>query len=183
MNLTFNYFKHKFPEKRKFRSLSPEELAYTKEHFPEDLFLFLEEEGYCSYGDGFFHFVNPADYREIISEWKKVPEGYLVFCRTGMGDLISWGQEQVHILHVHSGYFSTISEDMFDFFKFSLGDKEYVEKTLFKKQFDRVNKILGPLKEDECYSFVPALAMGGNEDSTNLRKMKIHESLSLLAQL
>lgn len=183
MNLTFNYFRHKFPEKRKFRSLSPEELADTKEHFPEDLFLFLEEEGYCSYGDGFFHFVNPADYQDVLSEWTKVPEGYLVFCRTGMGDLILWGEERVHIMHVHSGYFSNISEDMFDFFKFSLGDVQYVENTLFKKQFDQAKKKLGPLDQDECYAFVPALAMGGNEDSKNLHKMKIKESLNLLSQL
>lgn len=183
MNLTFNYFKHKFPGKRKFRALTLEELAYTKEHFPEDLFLFLEEEGYCSYGDGFFHFVNPADYKEILSEWSKVPEGYDVFCRTGMGDLIIWGEGRVHLLHVHSGYFSTISEDMFDFFKFSLGDVQYVENTLFKKQFDQVRGILGPLDQDECYCFVPALAIGGSEDSKNLHKMKIKESLNLLSQL
>lgn len=183
MNLTFNYFRHKFPGKRKFRSLTPEELTYTKEHFPEDLFLFLEEEGYCSYGNGFFHFVNPADYQTILSEWTKVPEGYQVFCRTGMGDLIIWGQEQVYILHVHSGYFSNISADMFDFFKFSLGDTQYVEETLFKKQFDQARQTLGELDQNECYSFVPALAMGGNESLENLHKMKIKESLNLLYQL
>ncbi|MDF3025747.1 MAG: hypothetical protein K0S23_54 [Fluviicola sp.] len=183
MNFTFNYFRHKFPGKRQFGILTPEELTYTREHFPEDLFLFLEEEGYCSYGNGFFHFVNPADYREILSEWPKVPGEYQVFCRTGMGDLILWGEEQVHILHVHTGYFSTISESMFDFFKFSLGDTQYVDNVLYKKQFDQARQMLGELDQDECYSFVPALAMGGDESAENLHKMKIWDSLSLLSQL
>jgi hypothetical protein len=183
MNLTFNYFKNVFPEKKKFRSLTAEELDFFRGHFPEDLVSFLEEEGYCSYGDGFFHFVNPKDYEKVLSEWKQVPAGHLVFCRTGMGNLITWNGDQVCILHVYSGYFSDISESMFDFFKFSLGDTQFVEKTLFKKLFDEAKNRLGELEEDECYAFVPALALGGNETAENLHKMKINESMNLLSQL
>ena len=183
MNLTFNFFKYKYPEKRSFRKLTAQELAWTQAHFPEDLHAFLEEDGYCSYGNGFFHFVNPADYTALLSEWKMVPEGHLVFCRTGVGDLITWDQNSVHILHVNQGTFSEISNDMFDFFKFSLGDERYVQKTLFKEQFDAASNRLGALNADECYAFVPALPLGGDEDAANLQKMPIAESLRLLNQL
>lgn len=183
MNITFNYFKHKYPGKVKFRDLTKDELKFAEEHFPEDLFLFLKEEGYCSYGEGFFHFVDPGDYKEILAEWNKPLTGHMVFCRTGVGDLFTWNNKEVSVLHVSEGMLSVISEDMFDFFKFSLGDEQYVNKTLYKQYFDKARKDLGALAYDECYGFVPALPLGGSESSENLHKLKIKEYLSILAQV
>ncbi|WP_442787264.1 T6SS immunity protein Tdi1 domain-containing protein [Flavobacterium suncheonense] len=39
------------------------------------------------------------------------------------------------------------------------------------------------MEADECYTFVPALALGGDEKITNLQKVKIKENLEILAQL
>ena len=41
----------------------------------------------------------------------------------------------------------------------------------------------GSLNYDECYTFVPALALGGDEKIGNLQKVKIKENLEILAQL
>lgn len=49
--------------------------------------------------------------------------------------------------------------------------------------FDRALKKLGPLKHDEMYGFVPALALGGSATLDCLQKVKAVEHLVMLAQL
>ncbi|EGH08166.1 hypothetical protein PSYMP_05689, partial [Pseudomonas amygdali pv. morsprunorum str. M302280] len=42
---------------------------------------------------------------------------------------------------------------------------------------------LGPLKSDEMYGFVPALALGGPMELEKLQKVKTIEHLTFLSQL
>jgi hypothetical protein len=44
-------------------------------------------------------------------------------------------------------------------------------------------KKLGPLKPDEMYGFVPAVALSGSATLANLQKVKAVEHLAILAQL
>ncbi len=44
-------------------------------------------------------------------------------------------------------------------------------------------KKLGPLEPGECYSFFPALALGGPARPENLRRVPAREHVALLAQL
>lgn len=153
LNYTFNYFKHKYPGKVKFRDLTPDELAAVKEHFPEDLYDFLKEEGYCSYGEGFFHFVDPKAYAGIRVE-KGIPDGHLIFFRTAMGDLFTWNGDAVFISYAAINRFSQLSDDLFDFFKFSLGDKQFIDETLSKKRYDAAKNRLGEPLQDEFYAAI-----------------------------
>ncbi|EPM69033.1 hypothetical protein A249_39350 [Pseudomonas syringae pv. actinidiae ICMP 18804] len=50
---------------------------------------------------------------------------------------------------------------------------------LFKPALEK----LGPLKSDEMYGFVPALALGGPMELKNLQKVKTIEHLEFLSQL
>lgn len=179
MNITFNYFKHKFEGKTKFRDLTKVEMDFVKANFPEDLYAFLSEEGYCSYGNGFFHFIDPQEHQDMLAKWKVVPEGHLLFFRTGMGDLITYHSGSIYILHVYDNILSHISDEMFDFFKFSLGDEQYVNKTLYKTVFDKTRSKHGDLLQDETYSFTPVPV----SESSEVNKSKFLPTLEWLAAL
>lgn len=44
-------------------------------------------------------------------------------------------------------------------------------------------RIYGPLAAHECFGFVPALALGGSEDLSCVRKVDMRVHLSLLSQM
>ena len=63
---------------------------------------------------------------------------------------------------------------------FSFIDPEHNDlEGLFQPALDH----LGPLKSDEMYGFVPALALGGPMELKNLQRVKLIEHLEFLSQL
>lgn len=42
---------------------------------------------------------------------------------------------------------------------------------------------MGVLKYDECFGYVPLLALGGSEKVENLKKVKIKEHIKLITQM
>jgi hypothetical protein len=53
----------------------------------------------------------------------------------------------------------------------------------FDDLFEEALKKLGPLKPDEMYGFVPAIALGGPGTLNTLQKVKTIEHLTFLSQL
>jgi hypothetical protein len=58
-----------------------------------------------------------------------------------------------------------------------------LDDVLDQKLFQKARKKLGPIEYDECYGFEPAIALGGPGTLSTLRRVKLREHLSLLAQL
>ena len=69
------------------------------------------------------------------------------------------------------------------FIDFSLSDDEYVADGIWGNLFAEVNPKLGPLALDECYTFEPALSIGGAAEARNVIKAKLLPQLTILAQL
>jgi len=184
MGFTFNYFKHIYPEKVKFRDLTEEELSFIDTHFAEKDFLdFLKEEGYCSYGNGFFHFTDPQEHASLFTIFNNIPSGHFLFFRTAFGDFFTSDGEQVFVMHINTGVFNELSENLFDFFKFSLGDTHYINKTLYKELFDATVIKFGHLQHDECFGFIKPINAGGTESVNNIHKIKFKEYASSLGAL
>jgi len=176
-------------------------LRYT-DKLPARLLGYWKEFGFCGYGKGLFWTVNPIDYVDILQIWLgDTPlwgrENYFVVARTAFGELYVRGDDSITTTTINPHYSNIIpgdqpDESLSDTRKdrsigifFGSQDKESTDfydqndKPLFK----RALKKLGPLKHDEMYTFVPALATGGIADIEHVQKVKIHEQLSLLAEL
>lgn len=147
MNLTFNYFKHTYPGKLKIRDVMPEEIASLRAVFPEDLCDFLEEEGYCSYGEGFFIFTDPEEHRATLQLFN-MPEGHHVFFKTATGTFFTWNGTAIYVIRRNGEFVFELSDSMFDFFKFALGDRQYVYQTLGKEEYDKLNRETTNLKRN-----------------------------------
>ena len=80
------------------------------------------------------------------------------------------------------GGLSTVTSDL-DLFFSLLIDEDIRDRILRVALYDEAKERLGPPERDECYAFVPALALGGAETADSVQRVKIREHLGVLAQL
>ncbi|OUM05286.1 glutamyl-tRNA amidotransferase [Pseudomonas syringae] len=194
MDEHFSFFLKKFvPEI--YRYEVPEtSIARYKNKLPDQLLSYWTEHGWAGYADGLFWTVNPQDYESIISHWIPTTglnqtEKYHVIARGAFGVLYVWGEKGGHCLNISSyaGRYYSFSNP-FTGEKLELGAHVFFSSLnpayndlsdLFKPALEK----LGPLKSDEMYGFVPALALGGPMELENLQKVKTIEHLTFLSQL
>ncbi len=174
-----------------------------KNVLPNNLLQFWEKEGWNGYYKGLFWVVNPNDYHGVLEDWIGDTElykndSYAVFARTAFGKLYVWSfkkrdyftidpiygtsfdfndnypnqnEEDESELTMESFFITSDIED-YDFFDDN-------EKGLFDKAIEK----LGKLKENEMFSFEPALILGGTNTLENLRKVSIMPQLHILSEL
>jgi hypothetical protein len=116
-------------------------------------------------------------------------DNYHVIARSAFGKLYVWGERKGSCLTINSYVArytprtSKFTGEKLDFgIKVFFSSKKPNESDLddlFKPALEK----LGPLKSDEMYGFVPALALGGPMELKNLQKVKIIEHLTFLSQL
>ncbi|AYL83479.1 GAD-like domain-containing protein [Pseudomonas syringae pv. actinidiae] len=168
-------------------------IAKYKNKLPDQLLDYWEEYGWSGYANGAFWTVNPQDYEYLLKSWLTtvdIPqENYYVIARSAFGKLYVRGEKSGWCLTISSysaRYFrrtSNLTEEKLDFgikTFFSFIDPEHND---LEGLFQPVLVHLGPLKSDEIYGFVPALALGGPMELKNLQKVKTIEHLTFLSQL
>lgn len=72
-----------------------------------------------------------------------------------------------------------LSKMGFDFFFDDITDGE-LDNKLSIKQYKAAIKKLGDLEYDECFGYVPLLALGGKESVNNLKKVTIREHIAMI---
>jgi hypothetical protein len=169
-------------------------LRRYKNELPDQLLSQWAEHGWSGYGDGIFWTVNPADYEVVVQEWLMVsgipsPDSYQVIARGAFGDLYLWNNFEGSLLSVALCY-ARYHENKRVSSRFGLDGKIRTffsvmsrESNDFDNMFDKALKKLGPLKSDEMYGFVPAIALGGPGELKHLQKVKIIEHLAFLSQI
>lgn len=167
-----------------YARVSQEAVDRYRDTLPAALLEYWQARGWCSYLDGFLWLVNPDDFIESVQAWVEPGTGpAIVFARTAFADLFVWYEGNVHFLNVHRDRMDDITDDIEIFFDGILPDQEYLDKGLMADLFRKAQPKLGTPGPDECYAFVPALALGGREDVKSLQRVKLQEQLALLAQL
>ncbi|UQW74463.1 GAD-like domain-containing protein [Pseudomonas avellanae] len=161
---------------------------------PDQLLDYWSAHGWCGYASGLFWTVNPQDYEAILDQWISgtslhQQDRYYVIARSAFGILYVWGEKSGYCLTLNA-YISRYSTRTSIF----TGDKlDFGVKAFFSSMIAEYNDLddlfkpalekLGPLKSDEMYGFVPALALGGAMELENLQKVKAIEHLTFLSQL
>ena len=176
------------------RPISAATLNKYRGRLPDRLLEYWQEYGFCHFTDGLFWITNPEDYEDILAEW--LPE-YYVIARSGWGELFVWeptyGNKYCIIPHfgfitVGRSHEKMIKKGDADFaleLFFLVKNPEYLdmEDDKGKPLFQRAVKKFGALAEDEMFSFVPALATGGEPLIGNVDKVDLFVQFDLLRQL
>lgn len=68
----------------------------------------------------------------------------------------------------------------FDFFLKRLADKSFLNEVFSLNQYYKAVNEHGNLLYIECFGYMPLLALGGDEDTDNLKKFQIPEHIALI---
>ncbi|WP_335922978.1 GAD-like domain-containing protein [Shewanella chilikensis] len=204
MNEYFDDFYHFKGFGPAFAAVAPsaETLNFYRHKLPPRLLEYWQEYGFCGWGEGAFWTVEPGDYRELLHAWLagtpfEGQDNFHVIGRGAFGTLLIWGETSGLSLEIEPCYgmiFPTASaadklrergpDLTIDLFyaclsKDSLDLDDADDKPLFQRALAR----LGPLRAEEMYGFVPALALGGAPKLANLQKVNLFDHLLFLAEL
>ena len=159
----------------------PEELIKEYEDkLPSEVIAFWKEFGFGTFYDGYLKSINPNDYKELIEKSYFLGDVSIPIFATGFGDLITWQKDRyIGIVKYRYGDFDVI-DDGFDFFFDELTNGELDDDELSIRQYKDAIKKLGNLEYDECFGYVPLLALGGKESVNNLKKVKIREHIAMI---
>jgi hypothetical protein len=152
---------------------------------PELLLKQWAESGWCSFAQGFFWLVDPDQYIVPLQEWlpEEIANRAIIFARTSFGHLYIWLDNRVYAIDVLFGALSKLSKRISFLFDYTLCQQAYLDDALLYSIYQQAVPKQGMPERNECFGFVPALALGGPCSAKNLKRMKIREHLSILSQL
>jgi len=176
------------------RGVPAQSIERFRGKLPEQLLANWEDHGWCGYADGLFWTVDPQEYEPVLEAWIgdssfMEKDAYHIIARGAFGELYFWGERTCDSLKVFApGSYCFPRESAFQNGDMERGlqvffSKRNREENDFADLFVSASEKLGPLKHDEMYGFVPALALGGPSELSHLQKVKAVEHLVLLAQL
>lgn len=190
--LICNGFISRMGEGNKYSNISEEIIKKYKGVFlingeKDDIISYLWGKfGLSTYRNGLFWFVNPDEYNSLAKKFPNVSNNAIVFARTGLGNLFLIDDgitgKNINYLNTHNGQLNLVSRGFADFIEFMISSESVWKTDCYGKIELKATK-KQTLLPDECLTFVPALALGGDEKIANLQKVKIKENLELLSQL
>ena len=98
-----------------------------------------------------------------------------------MGDLLVWELDCLGLLDYRHGTTDVVAQNFKVFFR-NLSYDSYLSKNLRWEPYPAARTRLGEPAFDECFGYVPLLALGGPETAEHLEKVKLREHLALIGQ-
>lgn len=154
--------------------------------FPKFLLNIWRNYGVSSHKDGFFWLVNPDDYIEVINQFIPNRRDLYVVVRTAFGGLIYYdhkAKEAYNYLCPIYRQVTSLTSNLAVVMNGWLTTEEICVNLMFYSVYAMARQILPRPESDECYGFVPAIALGGDFSPNNVKTLKMKEHLSFLSQL
>lgn len=193
-----------FNTKRRLSSLDENAISKLSDGIPPSLLEFISSESRTEFHDGLFRMCNPLEFQPILalifrSDRDLRHDECRVIGYTAFGDLYVWSNRifRVRIALAEGLVFSTrlvnpgmpAPQSIDGFAAGMIPDRENAdfEDVDGLPLYNRCQAMHGPLEDDECYGFFPALALSGIAGPSrvveNIRRVKALEHFSILAQL
>lgn len=179
----FEKFKKKHGKPADCETVTPKQIESFKGKLPEALLDEWSENGWCSYGGGLFWTVNPEDFEDVLEDWVDDDAGKYVYLRTAFGSMIFWDGERNYFVDVLHKDVSQIFNEVESVFDTTLCTKDFLEYVVLQKTFKAALPKLGKMKKDECYGFLPPIAISDDDSPDALELVKLREHLAILAQV
>lgn len=169
-------------------------LARYSDKAPKELLMLWQEVGLGCFDNGLFRIINPADYTEYVYTYMEDRESqfeYLVpFMTSAFGDIFAWvkdirlNEEYAVFINVREGYWDVTTTDISVLFAHYTRIKSYLERRFSIKYsaYLSLTEKLGIPAADECFGYVPALALGGSKSLKNIQLVKMAPYIEIIAQ-
>lgn len=167
---------------------TPELIGQYQDLVPPELLTVWQEYGFGTFCDGYLKIVNPADYADLLvdtyehtSTAAPTAAPPLVLFATAMGDLLVW--ERGYLVLVDYRHSNTNSVAIsFELLFRDFADDYFLKHDLRWEPYPAARERLGEPAFDECFGYVPLLALGGPETAEHLEKVKLREHIALIGQ-
>lgn len=131
---------------------------------------------------GFLRSVDPAEFADLLPDVIADSEGAVALFTTAFGDIVFWRSGYVRAARLRHGVIEVITKLPGLLPRF-FADPEYVADALAREPFDEACERLGVPDPDECFGYVPLLALGGPETADHLQRVALREHLLLIASV
>ena len=153
------------------------------ESIPALLMEIWKKYGFGTFFGGYLKVINPDDYMDLLKESYFRGDVSIPILATAFGDIITWEEGQyIRIVRYRYNNFELMI-GRFDLFLKLLDDKGFLRRFFKLDDYARATEKYGDLAYDECFGYVPLLALGGKEDVGHLKKVKMREHIAVIAQL
>jgi len=155
-----------------------------KDELPNEVLSFWKEYGFGTFMNGYFRVIKPDDYIDLLSDTYEYAQKEIPIAVTAFGDIITWQGKAINMICYRFNYSQIIGADEFDWFmNMDLTSNMFKEEDLKSEQFEKAKEKLGELDIDECYGYVPLLALGGGEKVENTQKVTTKIHIDLITQV
>ncbi|MBP1566503.1 MAG: DUF1851 domain-containing protein [Oscillospiraceae bacterium] len=168
---------------KKISNVSDELINKYKTKLPEELIMIWQKYGFGTFYNGYLKIINPEDYKNIFQNSYFLGDVSIPVFATAFGDLITWEKNQFVGIVKYRYSNNDVISDGFEFFIDDVTNGEFDEGFFNIHNYNEAVKKYGHLEYDECFGYVPLLALGGKESVDNLKKVKIHEHIVLITEI
>ena len=153
-----------------------------REQLPEEMITVWEKYGFGTFLNGYLKVVNPNDYAQLLKDSYFFGKESIAMFVTAFGDVITWRKEgAVDIVFYRYGTDDVMLTRFELFFKLLSKDPTFAKHFFATDKYNEAVEMHGPLAYDECFGYVPILAIGGKETADHLKKVKIREHIALIS--
>ena len=166
----------------KVADMPQEVIEKYKDQVPAELVQIWWEDGMGTFLDGYLKVINPDDYLELLQDsYFRGDVAFPMFV-TAFGDIITWEENEfVGIVKYTLQDCDIIIKSLKYFLQYL--DNSYVTDNFELDLYSDAVSKHGPLSYNQCFGFVPLLALGGFKDVDHMDKVKVLEHIYLMYQL
>lgn len=164
--------------------ISEETIARFADQVPAEVVDVWRSQGAGIIGDdGYFRVVDPARAASMLEGVIGLPEGATVLFATGLGDLLAFVNGLYLVVKSRFGAIDVIEGRSFDEIVVLIEDPRQRDEAWEWQPYPAARDRDGVPAFEECFGFVPLLALGGPSDAEHLQLGGLYEHLAVIAQL
>ena len=133
--------------------------------------------------DGFFRVVDPARAATMLDGVFSLPEGSTVLFTTALGDLVLHANGLYLVVKSRFGAIDIVEGLSFDELVALIEDPTQRDVAWEWQPYPAARERDGVPEFEECFGFVPLLALGGSNEAGHLQRSALYEHLAVIAEL
>ncbi|WP_147919031.1 T6SS immunity protein Tdi1 domain-containing protein [Ruania zhangjianzhongii] len=166
-------------------AIPPETIAEFADRAPAGAAQMWRQYGAGAVGDdGFVRVIDPARGRQMLAGSLPLPESAVPMFTTGLGDVLMWTGSMFLLFTFRWGTLRFTPEGFtLDELTALLEDEPTLDRELQRQPYPAAVARDGVPAHEECFGFVPLLALGGPNEASNLQRMGLYEHIALITQM
>ena len=150
---------------------------------PDEIIYLWRTYGFGTFYNGYLKVINPDEYKSLIEKSYFMGNVSIPIFATAFGDVLTWEENKYVGILKYRYNDNDIISDGFEYFYDIIYDEECAKDYFTIENYNEATKKYGSLEYDECFGYVPLLALGGKESVDNLKKVKIREHIALITEM